>query len=506
MKRGKRLKMKIVETAEMRAAEAAAVASGTPEFVLMKRAGAAAAALIAAWMRRWHFARVVFLCGGGNNAGDALVAATLLDGQYPVSLWLAKPLDSFHGAAALAADGLPERLKTAGGHDLADLDLRPGDLIVDGLLGIGLSGAVRTQLAEVIARVNVSQLPVISLDVPSGMDADTGVGCCPGGEAMHAACTLSFGLPKRGLFTPIGVRFSGTLSVADIGLNMDAGDTRCNAYTEVEALTALPRFAADVHKNRRGQLLVMAGSRRYPGAGALAALSALRGGAGLVRSFIPVGVSIRPADAAIPVEIAATEQGGFASAPEWAEYPGSAALVAGPGWGDDVPVSVLERVLDFPGSLLLDADALNLLARHPEVWHPRDQVVLTPHPGEAERLRLAFGIPESGSRSEAAAALAARLNATVVLKGARTVTANGEGIVTLNTSGSPDLATAGSGDVLAGLIGALLANGMDAFEAARLGVFIHGRAGEACGRGCIADDLPAVIAGVMKKLEKGLFF
>lgn len=238
----------------------------------------------------------------------------------------------------------------------------------------------------------------------------------------------------------------------------------------------------------------------------MAALSSLRGGAGLVRSFIPSGVPIRLADAAIPVAIAATEQGGFARAPEWSEYPGASALIAGPGWGDDVPVSVLEQVLKFPGRLLLDADALNLLARHPEAWHKRDGVVLTPHSGEAERLRLAFGIPASGTRSEAAAALATRLNAVVVLKGARTVTADGEGSVTLNTSGSPDLATAGSGDVLAGSIGALLANGLETAEAARLGVFIHGRAGEICGRGCIADDLPKAIADVLEKLEKGLFF
>ena len=498
--------MKIVETSEMRAAEAAAVASGTPEFVLMKRAGSAAAELIAAWMRRWNFSRIVFLCGGGNNAGDALVAAARLDGRYPIALWLSKTWDDFHGAAALAAAELPDDLKAAANCDPAGPELRPGDLIVDGLLGIGLSGEVRPQLAEVIVRVNASRLPVISLDVPSGMDADTGAGCCSGGEAVHATCTLTFGLPKRGLFTPDGVRFSGALAFADIGLNADADDFCGDAYTEVEAMAFLPRFAADTHKNRRGQLLLMAGSRHYPGAGGLATLAGLRGGAGLVRSFIPDGAPIRLPYAAIPVAVAATGQGGFAAAPEWGGYPGSSALVAGSGWGDDVPVSVLEQVLDFSGRLLLDADALNLLARHPEAWCPREGVVLTPHPGEAERLRLAFGIPESGSRSEAAAALAARLGATVVLKGARTVTANGYGRITLNTSGSPDLATAGSGDVLAGLIGALLANGMEPFEAARLGVFIHGRAGENCGRGCIADDLPAAIGGVMKNLEKGLIF
>ena len=170
------------------------------------------------------------------------------------------------------------------------------------------------------------------------------------------------------------------------------------------------------------------------------------------------------------------------------------------------PVSVLTEVLRFPGKLLLDADALNLLARHPEIWNAREGVVLTPHPGEAERLRVAFDLPRTGSRGETAAALAERLGAVVVLKGARTVTANGAGELTLNSSGSPDLATAGSGDVLSGLIGAFLANGMDAATAAKLGVFIHGRAGERVGRGLVSDDLPNEISAVMKDLQNGVIF
>lgn len=498
--------MKIVLTSEMRAAEAAAVADGIPEFALMKRAGKMAARLIAAWMRRRHFSRIVFLCGGGNNAGDALVAAKLLAGKYPISLWLSRPLDSLRGAAAQAAAELPDAVKATATADFDALELAPGDLLVDGMLGIGLSGEVRPPLADVIGRVNSSKLPVIALDVPSGMDSDTGAGRCPGCEALHAACTVTFGAPKRGLFTPDGVKFSGTLVVADIGLAAYTENTACEAYTDFEAIDDLPRFDADTHKNRRGRLLVMAGSRRYPGAAALATLAALRGGAGVVYSVVPAGTPLCVAHAAIPLELPATGQGGFASVPEWRTFREPTALVAGPGWGDDVPVSVLSEVLKFPGKLLLDADALNLLVRHPEIWSPREDVVLTPHPGEAERLRIAFGIPESGSRSEAAAALAARLGAVIVLKGARTVTATEAGELALNTSGSPDLATAGSGDVLAGLIGALLANGMPVSTAAKLGVFIHGRAGERGGRGIIADDLPTEIAATMRDIEKMVIF
>ena len=499
--------MKIVLTSEMRAAEAAAVADGIHEFALMKRAGRMAAQLIDAWIRRRHFSRIVFLCGGGNNAGDALVAATFLAGKYPISLWLSRPLNSLRGAAAQAAAELPGAVRAAATANFDALELAPGDLIVDGMLGIGLAGEVRPLLAGVIDRVNSSRFPVIALDVPSGMDSDTGAGRCPGGEALHAACTITFGAPKRGLFTPEGVRFSGTLVVADIGLAAYAkSSSACVAYTDSEAFDDLPRFDADTHKNRRGRLLVMAGSRRYPGAAALATLAALRGGAGVVYSVVPAGTPLRVANAAIPAELPATGQGGFAAPPEWRTFREPTALVAGPGWGDDVPVSVLSEVLKFPGKLLLDADALNLLARHPEIWSPREDMVLTPHPGEAERLRIAFGLPESGSRSEAAAALAARLGAVVVFKGARTVIADGAGELTLNSSGAPDLATAGSGDVLAGLIGALLANGMPVSTAAKLGVFIHGRAGECGGRGVIADDLPSEIAAVMKDLENGVIF
>ena len=496
--------MRIVDASEMRAAETAAFARGVSGFLLMRRAGRAAADLISAWARRFAFSRLVFLCGGGNNAGDALVAAALLAEAFPCILYLSRPLAKLHGTAAEAAAMVPGKLTASAIADFDALELRSGDLVVDGLLGIGLQGEVRAPLADVIRKVNASRLPVIALDVPSGMDSDTGRGRVPGGTALRASCTITFGMPKRGLFTPEGMAFSGSLHIADIGLANES-EARIAAYSDAEALRDLPRFDVDTHKNRRGQLLVMAGSRRYPGAAALATLAGLRGGAGLVRLLYPEGTNVTIPHAAIPVVLPATGRGGFAVAPDWNEYPGAAALVAGPGWGDDVPPEVLQKVFEFPGRLLLDADALNLLARHPELWRRRGDAVMTPHPGEVERLRCAFGIPETDDRVELAGNLAERLGAVVVLKGPRTAVASDMG-VSLNISGSADLATAGSGDVLSGLIGALLANGMDVYSASRLGVFIHGRAGESCGRGGISDDFPMAIGVVMQKLEKGLFF
>lgn len=500
--------MRIVDTVGMRAAESAAITSGVPGYVLMKRAGEAAAQMISALMHKYGFSRIVFLCGGGNNAGDALVSAALLYGQFPIRLWALRALDTLKGEAAEAAAEMPEKLRS----DIALFperpDIRRGDLVVDGLLGIGLRGEVRRELSEVIAAVNSTAVPVLALDVPSGMDSDTGEGKCPNGEAVHARWTLTFGMPKKGLFSPSGIGFSGMLRVADIGLAAFVPEPSDGpvAYTAYEAFRALPRYAADIHKNRRGGLLVMAGSRRYPGAAGLAALAGLRGGAGIVRAFYPAGSKIVFPQAVIPVELPAGRGGSYVACPDWSELPADA-LVAGPGWSDDVTPEALSGVLDFPGKLLLDADALNLLARHPELWRKRAaDTVLTPHPGEAERLRRAWGLPAAADRRTLAAELAVRSGAAVVLKGARTVTADPNGECSFNTSGSPDLATAGSGDALSGLVGAFLANGMSGYDAARLGAFIHGAAGEFCGRSCIADDLPKSFGDVMTHLENGTVF
>ena len=487
--------MKIADASGIRSAEAAAVAHGVAEFQLMLEAGRQAAEFIAALMRRHGFARIVFLCGGGNNAGDALVAAAFLFGRYPLSLHLLRRFEDFHGAAAEAVGMLPDELKRQTGEPGALPQFRRGDLLVDGILGIGIHGEVRGDAARWISAVNASRLPVLALDLPSGMDPDTGVGCAPGNEAVRARWTLAFGAPKTGEFTAEGIGFSGALRCADIGLNGYLPDSAAEAYTAAEALRDLPHYAPDIHKRRRGSVLVMAGSPRYPGAAALATLGCLRGGAGVVRTLYPMGTAPSLPAAAIPVALSGL--------PEWSGFSADV-LVAGPGWGDTYAPEYLERVLAFPGKLLLDADALNLLAAHPILWKRRTtQCVMTPHPGEAERLRRAFGIADGLSRPELATALSARTGATVVLKGARTAVADASGRISFNCSGSPVLATAGSGDVLAGVIGALMANGLPVYDAARLGVFVHGMAGERCGRGCIADDLPGAAAAIIAEIENG---
>ena len=376
--------------------------------------------------------------------------------------------------------------------------------IVDGLLGIGFRGALRPQYAQFIRSVNASGLPVAALDLPSGLDADTGR---VAGEVIRAMLTITFGFPKPGLFLADGPRCRGMLRVVPIGLPLPCrDDASLMVYTAHDAAADLPQQGYDVHKFRRGSLLIAAGSRRYPGAAALTSRAALRSGAGIVRLLFPEGSRLPETPAAlIRAELPATESGSFSSSSAAAlteEYRRCNALAAGPGWDDAAP-EMLKAVLECPAPLILDADALNLAARHPELWRKRNApTVITPHPGEALRLAEAFDVAAEPDRAAFAVSLARRLDAVTVLKGPQSVIAAPDGSTWLNTSGAPDLATAGSGDVLTGVIGALLSTGCDAARAVRLGVWIHGAAGEIGGAGLVADDLPLLVGQMLKFLRR----
>ena len=488
---------------EIRRLESAVFASGTAPFALMRRAGEAAARFIA--RHASGASRIVILAGSGNNAGDALTAAKELSRTFPVAIFAVKPPQELSGAAAAAFRALPPELPVEVRETLGGDDLRAGDFIVDGLLGIGFRGVLRPQYAQFIRSVNASGLPVAALDLPSGLDADTGVAA---GEVIRATLTVTFGFPKPGLFLADGPRCRGMLRVVPIGLPLPCRDdaSSLSVYTAHDAAADLPAPEYDVHKFRRGSLLIAAGSRRYPGAAVLTSRAALRSGAGIVRLLVPEGSRLPETPAAlIRAEIPATESGSFsagAAAVLKEEYRRCDALAAGPGWDDAAP-EMLEAVLEFPAPLLLDADALNLAARHPELWRKREtSTVITPHPGEALRLAEAFGVAAESDRAAFAVSLARRLDAVTVLKGAQSVVASPDGSSWLNTSGVPDLATAGSGDVLTGVIGALLAAGCGAERAALLGVWIHGAAGEIGGAGLIADDLPLLVGRVRQFLRR----
>lgn len=484
--------MKIVSVATMRRLEREAVGSGISEYRLMRRAGIGAAAALERFAKG-KFRRVVFFCGSGNNAGDAVVAAGSL--RLPHVLLPFRPLEVLKGAAASAVREFGPRLNVC--TDTESFDFEPGDLAADALLGTGFSGSsVRAPLDRGLALLARAGKRVVAFDLPSGLNADSGE-AVPG--TVKAERTFAFGAPKQGMFLREGPELCGKIEVIPIGLDLSSAERALDYdfYTGSDAAGALRRPPLTAHKNTLGRVLVLCGSADYPGAAVLASSAALRF-AGLVRSvMVDPGVTFQLPAALIRRCLSPGPGGAFP--PDALRRCGdfvsvSDALCAGCGWGPAVPPELLKDVFAFPGPLVLDADGLNLLARHPELWSPRSDTVLTPHPGEAARLAAAFGVDGTLPRERFAAALAEKLGATVVLKGFHTCVAAPGRPVSVNGSGGPELAAAGAGDVLAGIVTGLLAGGYAPFDAARLGVFLHGLAGDEGGFSLIADELPLLAA------------
>ena len=459
---------------------------------------------------------IIVLAGNGNNAGDAFVVAKLLAnlGEYNVFLHCTAKEEELQGDALTMFRELPDKIKgrITWGLQKSDLEI-PNVLIVDGLLGTGCHGPLREPFDSWIRIVNESGHPVVSLDIPSGLDADTGEVAT---DAITADLTLTMALPKRGMLSEEGIRRCGRIKVLDIGIPArfveDVTEyTECT--TAADIVKYFPREPFDIHKNSRGHLLVIGGSRLYSGAPALAGEAALRTSAGLVTVAIPEGAHLfaDPPKAMMIRKIPDSclgffcedSKAGIAELMEKAD-----AVVIGPGMGTDPnSLSVLELVLGSGKKVLADADALNLLAQNPSLAEKiQSDIVFTPHPGEMKRLASAFGIDAGLSRIKQAKTLASRLCSTVVLKGAHTVVVGRDGAYAVNLSGCPALATAGSGDILSGIIGALLANGQySSFECARAAVFLHGFTAELAvplgSRGLIADDLICYIPQAIRKVS-----
>lgn len=476
--------MKVISIAAMRHLEKI---SGIPGPELMYRAGVEAAGRIREEFFRYpDRKRIVIVTGKGNNAGDGVVAALTLAEDTtlpPPVIAAASPPDQLTGEAGVYAP----MLKSARVQITDKPDFRPGDLIVDALFGIGLARDITSPYAEWIRAINHSGCPVAALDLPSGLDGDTGEihGC-----SVRADVTITFGLPKTGLFRQNGPAVCGRLKVADLRIEQEilqSMPAEMDSFFEADAAKMLPRLPFDAYKNSRGRLLLAAGSSRYPGAAQLAAKAALRAGIGFLRLATTAPGTFPP-----PVVL-------HGDAPEEIHSLLNIvdAVAAGPGWGTDPDrMKLLELLLRSGKPAVLDADALNLLAANRQKLHT--QCILTPHIGEAGRL-----LPElPEDRQKAALALASEYNCITVLKGPQTITAAPDGRFSINSSGSPALGIAGSGDVLTGVIGALLASGMTAYDAARLGAWLHGAAGECVPmRGLQADDLPDRIREVMGKVS-----
>ena len=461
---------------------------GIPGYTLMRRAGAAALSVM---NQRYPGLRsLLVLCGGGNNAGDGYVLARLARaaGLAVRVVAFAEP-NTLTGDAARAY----EEFAAAGGR-LREWDPALVDgagMIVDALIGSGLKRDVEDDYAAAIAAMNAAPTPVTSLDIPSGLDGDTGV---VRGIAVQANLTVTFVGLNSGLFLSEGPAHCGRLVFADLELPAavytGTSSVLRRQYRD-ELAEQLPRRPLNSHKGQFGHVLCVGGAEGMPGAVRLAAEAALRGGAGLVtvataRSHAASLVAERPELMSEGIDSAHALDALIARA---------SVIVCGPGLDvSDWSRMLLERVLASGKPLVLDADALNLMSEAPERWAQlQAPCIITPHPGEAARLLGTTPLAVQSDRLEALASLRRQTGTVVVLKGAGTLVADADSTPSICPFGNPGMSAPGMGDVLAGLIAALLAQGLQAAAAARTGVLVHALAGDSAARrgerGMLAGDL-----------------
>jgi hydroxyethylthiazole kinase-like uncharacterized protein yjeF len=450
--------------AQVRAAEDALRAT-LPPGTLMQRAAAGLAVVCAQRLGRVYGSRVHLLVGGGDNGADALWAGARLArrGAAVTATLAAEP-----AADALAA------LTGAGGRvtDHATDHVPPGALVVDGLVGIGGRGALRPRAATLVEQACGHD--VVAVDLPSGVDADTGE---VAGVAVTAALTVTFGTVKPGLL--LARQHTGQVLLVDIGLQPHLPDAVAEQLEPADVAARLPRPARTADKYSRGVVGVAAGSQQYTGAAVLAVGAAVRAGAGMVR-FAGAPHAAEQVRSRWP-EVVVSEHGGA----DVVEAGRVQAWLAGPGLGSDaVAAATVEAVLAQDVPVLLDADALTLAAQHPE-WVRRRTAptLLTPHDREFARFGPSATESFAGGPVAAARRLAADLGAVVLLKGDATVVTGADGPARVNGTGSAALATAGTGDVLAGACGALLAQGLAPLDAASVAAHLHGRAAALAARG-----------------------
>ncbi len=457
---------------------------------LMERAGRAAFRLL---RLRWPRARrVAVYCGGGNNGGDGLVVARLArEAGFTVDAGLAGDPERLKGAAAEAWRAWVDAGGTTAALDT--VDPAAADVIVDALLGTGLDRAVRGAIAAAIEAINGVAVPTLALDIPSGLQADTGAVM---GVAVRAEATITFIGHKRGLFTATGPDCTGSVFSDDLDVPAAVyadDDPAVEVITRAAVARVLPRHRPAAHKGDRGRVLVVGGDHGYAGAARLAAEAGLRVGAGLVTvatraAHAPALAAARPELMARGIEDPASELPALLAAAD--------VVVAGPGLGlGDWGRAALDAVRQAaPERVLLDADALNLVATEPAL--APGPVIVTPHPGEAGRLLgLGTGTVQA-DRFAALEGLIDRFGCTVVLKGAGTLIGTpGRGTEML-PGARPELGVGGSGDVLTGLIAGLLSQGLAGHDAACTGVWLHAAAAAraADSRASEAPPLPSALA------------
>jgi len=531
--------MKVVTAAEMRQIDQDTIEGiGIPGIVLMETAGSA---IVRAIERHYPTCqRIGIFAGKGNNGGDGIVIARQLahigrdvrlflvsppdsfTGEAQTNLQIAKRLTASFGLQAVPKGGLriEETLTETEfyGTGTVPTTLASCELLVDAIFGTGLRGAVRDPIATVINAINSLPTPTLSVDLPSGLDADTGH---PLGTCVRADRTATIGLPKRGLLIYPGAEFAGKLEVVDIGFPeqvVDAQNIKVNWTTAAQAAQWMPPRPPFSHKGSYGRVLIVAGSTGMTGAAALASEAALRAGAGLVtlatpKRLNPILEGLLPEVMTLPLPETDTGSLSVLATSTILEFAvkTKSILAIGPGLSQH-PETVSfvhqlirenrEQGLDL--RMIIDADGLNALAQVREtISLLNTDAVLTPHPGEMARLTSTSVPVLEKDRISTAQQFASKYGVTLVFKGAPTVTSTPNGNLWINSTGNPGMATGGMGDVLTGIIAGLMAQGISSESAAALGVYLHGLAGD-----IVADRLGThglIASDVLKAVPEAIF-
>ncbi len=491
---------------------------GLPMLLLMNQAGEALSRRVMSHLGRIGGKKALIVCGTGNNGGDGLAAAWHLNSmKVAVSVFVTDNPDTLTGLPQFYCKLLNETGVAIGNlQDTAVFSdfknkLSQCHIIVDALVGIGFMPPMKESMRKIVEMINLSGQYVVSADIPSGVDCDTG----QADTAVQAHETVAFLVPTPGHYLFPGASYRGKLLYERLGIP----DSFLAPYAHITAaeiteMAALwrPR-SMDTHKGKQGKLLIIAGSDEYPGAAVLAARGAARSGVGLI-FMAAQGYDCRypmPPEVISVGEEAICDESPYARIQNMIrKFDDVDAVLIGPGMScrPDVAQAIVDSVLQIHAPMVLDADALNAFCGHTvQLGEIKQPFIVTPHPGEMARLARQSVESIQRNRILTASRFAGEWNCTVVLKGAGSVTASANGATYINTTGNPGMATGGSGDVLAGLIGGLLAQGYPAEHAAALGVFIHGAAGDRAAVlhgpvGYTPSELADCIPWIQKELEQ----
>ncbi len=518
--------MKVVTADEMKLLDQRASSDyAIPSLLLMENAARGLVDQIERKFGILHQKQVVILAGCGNNGGDGLAAARHLRMRgADVVVYLLSPIEKVEGDAKTSL----RIWMQSGGilHDIAHIkwqklkqDLKDSDLIVDALLGTGTSRPVEGDYARAILLINQegketarqSGRPVVAVDIPSGISADTGEVL---GVAVKADYTFTIGLPKRGLFMQAGLEHRGAWNVVDIGLPpslIEQSDLSCELIVPSDLMHLIPLRPLGAHKGAFGHLLVIASSRGKRGAAIMSSLAALRSGAGLVTCAHPKSLDV----GAFPMEVMTSplpeSQEGTLSLSALPlllkAMEGKSAVAIGPGLSqNEETVKLIQNlIMETPLPMVVDADGVNAVALDLSILKKRrGELILTPHPGEMGRLIGKGSDAVQKDRFSIATNFAQKWGVTLILKGAHTLIATPDGQIQVNNTGNSGMATAGTGDVLTGLIAGWIAQGVSPVDAAALGVYLHGLAGDLAKQAfgsLIASDLIEKIPEAMRGLK-----